>query len=113
MSPTDPIDVLTTVATTDDAGSLIGALLDRQVVACGTLLPGSRSLYRWEGRLIDEPEVVVLLKTRAGRLEDVREAFTALHPYRVPELLALPVAGGLDKYIGWIAAQTRGDDVDA
>jgi periplasmic divalent cation tolerance protein len=107
MSQTEIAVVLTTVATEDDAVALIGALLERHVVACGTLLPGGRSMYRWEGRLVDEPEVVVLLKTRTALLDDLREAFTTLHPYRVPELLALPVAAGLEKYLGWIASETQ------
>ena len=103
---TDSAIVLTTVATADDATALIGALLERRLVACGTLLAGARSLYRWEGRVVDEAEVVVLLKTRLAHFDALREAFTALHPYRVPELLALPVAAGLEAYLGWIARET-------
>jgi periplasmic divalent cation tolerance protein len=106
MPYTDALVVLTTVSNSDEAVALIRTLLERRLVACGTLLPGSRSLYRWNGKVADEEEVVVLLKTRAARLDALEAAFAELHPYNVPELLALPVAAGLDKYLGWIEEET-------
>jgi periplasmic divalent cation tolerance protein len=81
-------------------------LLERRLVACGTLLPGARSLYRWQGKVADEREVVVMLKTRSARLASLQSAFGDLHPYKVPELLALPVSAGLDKYLEWINSET-------
>jgi periplasmic divalent cation tolerance protein len=107
MSAIDAVVVLTTVASADEAVALVRALLERRLVACGTVLPGARSLYRWEGRVADEQEHVVLLKTRAALVPALEEAFAQLHPYRVPELLALPVAAGLDRYLGWILSQTE------
>ncbi|HEX5436219.1 MAG TPA: divalent-cation tolerance protein CutA [Gemmatimonadaceae bacterium] len=106
MPQTDAVVVLTTVASTDEAISLIQTLLERRLIACGTMLPGARSLYRWEGRIADEQEVMLLLKTRATRVEALEVAFGELHPYRVPELLALPVVDGLRKYLRWIDDET-------
>lgn len=106
MPHTDAIVVLTTVASEDEAVQLVRALLDRRVIACGTLMPGARSLYRWQGKVSDEREVVVLLKTRSGQLETLQRAFTELHPYKVPELLALSVSAGLSKYLEWINSET-------
>ena len=106
MPHTDAIVVLTTVSATEEAVRLIRVLLDRRLIACGTILPGARSLYRWEGKVADESEVVVLLKTRAARLEALEVAFGELHPYKVPELLALPVQAGLPKYLAWIEGET-------
>jgi periplasmic divalent cation tolerance protein len=106
MSQTDAIVILTTVATTDEAVGLVRGLLDRRLIACGTICPGGRSLYRWEGKVADEVEVVVLLKTRSARIDALRVAFTDLHPYKVPELLALPVTAGTDRYLGWIEKET-------
>jgi periplasmic divalent cation tolerance protein len=103
---TDAVVVLTTVSTPDEAMTLVRALLDRRLVACGTLLPGARSLYRWEDRIADESEVVVLLKTRRERVADLESAFAELHPYRVPELLALPIHAGMEQYLGWIGRET-------
>jgi periplasmic divalent cation tolerance protein len=106
MPQSEALVVLTTVANADEAGRLVRSLLERRLVACGTILPGARSLYRWEGKIADESEVVVLLKTQRARLEGLEVAFGELHPYKVPELVALPVAAGLAKYLEWIAGET-------
>lgn len=106
MPHTDAVVVLTTVASEEEAVSLVRTLLERRLIACGTLYPGARSLYRWQGKLADEREVVVLLKTRSARLESLKAAFTDVHPYKVPELLALPVSAGLEKYLDWINGET-------
>ncbi len=102
----DAVVVLTTVSTLDEATALIRALLERRLIACGTLMPGAQSLYQWEGRMAEESEVVVLLKTRAERVAELESAFAELHPYKVPELLALPVTQGAAPYLGWIARET-------
>jgi periplasmic divalent cation tolerance protein len=106
MPHTDAIVVLTTVASDDEAVQLVRTLLDRRLIACGTLVPGARSIYRWQGKIADEQEVLLLLKTRSARLEALQEAFRELHPYKVPELLALSVDTGLEKYIEWINGET-------
>jgi periplasmic divalent cation tolerance protein len=106
MSHTDAVVVLTTVASDEEAVAFVRALLERRLVACGTVLPAARSIYRWNDRVADEQEVVVLLKTRSARLEALELAFSELHPYKVPELLALPVARGLGRYLDWISEET-------
>ena len=106
MKPTDAITVLTTVASADEAVTLVRALLERRLIACGTLLPGARSLYRWEGKIADEAEVLVVLKTRKTRLQGLQAAVEELHPYKVPELLALPVNAGNERYLAWINKET-------
>ena len=106
MPHTDAIVLLTTVANADEGVTLVRALLERRLIACGTLLPGARSLYRWEGKVADESEVVLLLKTRSAVVHAIERAFVELHPYKVPELLALSVTTGLDKYVAWINAET-------
>ena len=100
------IVVFTTLASVDEAVTLVRSLLDRRLIACGNILPGGRSIYRWEGKVADEQEVIVLLKTRASRVEALEMAFGELHPYKVPELLALPVSAGLHKYLEWIDDET-------
>lgn len=106
MPHTDAIVVLTTVASEEEAARLVRTLLERRLVACGTLFPAARSMYRWQGKVADEREVVVLLKTRSARLESLQAAFAELHPYKVPELLALSVTAGLPKYLDWINSET-------
>ena len=102
----DAVVVLTTVTSNDEAIALVRELVERRLVACGTILPGARSIYRWEGKLADESEVVVLLKTQSAQVNALKSAFAELHPYTVPELLALPVADGLQRYLGWIGTET-------
>jgi periplasmic divalent cation tolerance protein len=106
MPHTDAIVVFTTVASDEEAVKFVRVLLDRRLIACGTFYAGARSLYRWQGKVADEREVVVMLKTRSGRLDALRTAFTELHPYKVPELLALPVEAGSEKYLEWINGET-------
>ena len=88
--------------------SLETALVRERVVACGTILSGARSIYRWEGELSEETEVVVLLKTDVSKWDALRAAVRAQHPYQVPELLALPVDRGLDLYLSWLSSEVVG-----
>jgi periplasmic divalent cation tolerance protein len=106
MPHTDAIVVLTTLSNEEEAVKLVRELLDRRLIACGTVTPGVRSLYRWQGKIADEREVLVLLKTRSARIEQLQSAFRELHPYKVPELLALAVDSGLEKYLEWINGET-------
>lgn len=106
MPHSDAVVVLTTVSSEDEAVRLVRTLLERRLIACGTLVPGARSMYRWEGKIADEKEILLLLKTRSARVEALQEAFRELHPYRVPELLAMSVDTGLEKYLEWINTET-------
>ena len=106
MPHTDALVVLTTVASEEEGVTFVRALLERRLVACGTLLPAARSLYRWQDKTADEREVVIMLKTRSARIDALRAAFEELHPYSVPELLALPVEAGTEKYLQWINGET-------
>ena len=106
MQSSDALVVLTTLASEADAVVFIKALLERRLIACGTALPAARSFYRWEGKVADETEVLVILKTRTARLEALEMAFEELHPYKVPELLAVPVTAGNAKYLNWLSGET-------
>jgi periplasmic divalent cation tolerance protein len=104
---TDAIVVLVTAPSADKAAELARALVEEQLAACGNVLPGLRSIYRWEGKVHDEPEALLMLKTRASLFEALRERVVALHPYQVPEVLRLDVAGGHLPYLEWIGASVR------
>jgi periplasmic divalent cation tolerance protein len=114
LAHTDAVVVLTTLPASDGdkpaaeakAVTLIRALLDRRLIACGTILPMGTSLYRWENKIAQEQEIVLLLKTRSACVAGLEVAFKELHPYKVPELLAIPVTGGLERYLGWINSET-------
>ena len=98
--------VLTTLSSREDAQSLVRRLVTDRLVACGTIVENAISIYEWQGKLEETPEVVVLLKTRQEHWEQLRSVVHKLHPYEVPELLALPVDGGLPAYLVWLAEQT-------
>jgi periplasmic divalent cation tolerance protein len=99
--------VITTLGTEAEARAFVTALVEQRVIACGTLLPG-RSIYRWEGKVTEAVEVVALLKTDAARWDALRSSVERLHPYEVPELLALPVTQGLERYMSWLANEVTG-----
>jgi periplasmic divalent cation tolerance protein len=101
--------VLTTVPDREAAERLGHALVEERLIACANLIPGLHSIYRWQGEVQSEAEVLLLMKTRRARLTSLKERLPQLHPYEVPELLALPVADGLDAYCGWVVGETRGD----
>ena len=104
---TEMLVVLTTFATTDDAVRVVRALIEERLIACGNLLPGARSLYRWEGRIADEPEVVVLMKTRKQDWAALLSRLHELHQYQTPECLALPVDSGAPRYLEWLESELQ------
>lgn len=105
-APQIPMVVLTTLATPEAAHDLVRELVAARLVACGTVVPAATSIYRWRGAVATETEALVLLKTVQARWDALVDAVTRLHPYDVPELLALPVQAGLPPYLAWLAAET-------
>ena len=105
--PADFIVVLMTAPDADGAGRMASVLVDERLVACVNIVPGLRSIYRWEGKLCDESEVLCLMKTRLGLFPALRERIAALHPYQVPEIIALPLAAGSAPYLDWVCQSTR------
>ncbi len=101
---TEMLLVFTTFGNEEDAARVVRALLDERLIACGNLLPGARSLYRWQGRVADEREVVALLKTRKQDWTALLSRLHELHPYDTPECLAVRVAAGAPKYLAWLEA---------
>src|SRR2546428_14117810 len=105
--------VLTTLANDADARALVTALVAARLVACGTLLPGARSIYRWEGQVTEEAEVVVVLKTDASRGEPRCAAVRERHPNQVPERPARPAARGLEQHPSRLRTQVVGGSATA
>jgi periplasmic divalent cation tolerance protein len=96
----------TTAPSAEEGRRLARALVERRVVACGTVIPGGVSVYRWRGAVEEQAEVLVVLKTTAERWPDLAAALPGLHPYEVPELIALPVSQGHGPYLRWVSEQT-------
>jgi periplasmic divalent cation tolerance protein len=86
-----------------ETGLRIGRrLVEERLTACANVLPGLHSVYRWKDEVEEAGEALVVLKTVAGRVEALTERAAALHPYDVPEVLALPVLEGLQPYMDWV-----------
>jgi periplasmic divalent cation tolerance protein len=89
------------------ARRLARALVARRVAACVNLVPRVRRVYRWKGRVEEAPETLLVVKTTAARVRSLLAAVEELHPYSVPEGIALPVVAGLAPYLRWVGAATR------
>ena len=100
---TDIRVVLCTFPDADQAAAVARALVDARLAACVNLIPQVRSIYRWEGKVSDDAEVLAVIKTTAHRLAALRERVLALHPYECPEVIALPVDAGSARYLSWVA----------
>ena len=98
--------VVLVTAPEDAAGALARALVDERLAACVNIVPSVRSVYRWEGRLEEDTEVLLVAKTNIERVPELSERVRELHPYDLPETLALPVSGGSPAYLGWVHAET-------
>lgn len=107
-----PADVLLLVSTAppDVAEALAHRLVEEHLAACVNLVPGVRSVYRWQGAVQDDPETVLLIKTVPDRVDAVRTRLLSLHPYEVPELLVLHPMGGHAPYLAWVQAATAGPE---
>jgi periplasmic divalent cation tolerance protein len=99
---------LTTVPD-EKTGQEIGrALVEERLAACVNVTPPVRSFYRWEGKLCSEGENILFIKTRASLFERLEARIKALHPYKVPEIIAIRVEKGSKDYLGWLDEETAG-----
>jgi periplasmic divalent cation tolerance protein len=99
--------VLMTAPSAEVATNIARALVDEGLAACVNIVPGVRSIYRWQGETCDDAEVLCVIKTRAERFEALRARVVALHPYEVAEVIALPIDAGNAPYLAWIDSLCR------
>ena len=98
--------VFTHLPDRDAAVRLARALVERRLAACVSIGAGCTSVYRWQGAVEEADEVPVLIKTRAARYPELEAAIQALHPYELPEIIAVPLVRGLPEYLEWVAEET-------
>ena len=106
MAATEARFVYMTCASEDEARRIGAALIEARLAACVNLIGGMRSLYRWQGKVEEGQETVLIAKTRAGLVEALTERVGALHSYDCPCVVALPIEGGNAAFIDWIGAET-------
>lgn len=93
----------------DDATAreLAGRMVEEKLAACVNILPGLTSVYEWQGRVETDPETLLIIKTAGDRVAALTDRLAAIHPYDVPEVIALPIEAGLPAYLQWLVDETR------
>lgn len=99
--------LLVTAPNKKTARSIARVLVGERLAACVNVIPVSASIYHWVGKIVEERECLLLVKTSAARVEALARRIVALHPYSVPEILSLPVEKGLAAYIAWLSGATE------
>lgn len=102
--------IITTCATPEQAHTIAHALINKRLIACATLLPQAQSVYRWEGKIAEESETVMLLKSTLERIPQLEKELLALHPYRVPEFIVLCPEQVGTLYSQWLTAEVAPTD---
>jgi periplasmic divalent cation tolerance protein len=98
--------VYSTIGSIKDAKRIAKNLVEAQLVACVNILPNIESVYRWEGKIECDKEVVLIAKTTDNNVEKTIERIKSLHSYKVPDIIVLPIIGGLKEYLDYIADET-------
>ena len=98
---TEMLMVFTTFPNAEDAARAARTLVAERLIACANILPGARSIYRWQGEVADQPEVVMLMKTRKQDWSTLISRLHELHTYDTPECVAVRIAAGAPKYMAW------------
>ncbi|HZM52800.1 MAG TPA: divalent-cation tolerance protein CutA [Vicinamibacteria bacterium] len=99
--------MLSAVGAPPDAERIARALVEERLAACVNVVPGVVSIYRWKGKVEQEAELLLVIKTLAPRVEALKARLLELHPYELPEVVVLPIGGGHAPYLAWIEDQVR------
>ena len=105
--PEDVLLVLTTLPNRGAADTLANALIEAKVAACVNILGACTSVYRWQGKVENAEEVPLLIKISSARYAALEQMLVRLHPYELPEIIAVPLAQGLPGYLQWVVSETR------
>jgi periplasmic divalent cation tolerance protein len=98
--------VFITAGSEEEAASIGKTLVEERLAACANIVPRIRSIYRWQGKIHDEQESLVILKTRTSQFDVVQNRIKELHSYEVPEIISFPVSRGLPQYLEWVIMET-------
>ena len=107
MNDTDYVIVMTTLPADADAAAFAHTLVETRLAACVNLLPGMESIYWWEGKVEQERERQIVIKTSRARIVALWERVREIHPYDLPEFIVLPIVDGSDAYLRWVGESTR------
>lgn len=102
----EPIAVLVTCGSEDEAVTIANVLVEEGLAACVSLISPLRSIYRWEGKIWDEKECLLLIKTQRIKFREIEARVKSLHSYTVPEIIGLPITDGSSSYLDWLMEMT-------
>jgi len=107
VAPSDICVVLMTAPSADVAASIGRTVVEERLAACANIVPGLRSIYAWQGKICDESEVLCIIKTRRALFDRLRDRIAGLHPYDVPEIVAIDPSAVSAAYAKWLVESTR------
>lgn len=106
---TDKVIVLTTCGKSEDAEKIAQALIEKRLAACVNVVAGVRSYYRWQGKIENDNEFLLIVKTARGLVDSLRQELEKLHPYDLPELVVAPIIDGSPNYLAWLEQEVTAD----
>ena len=106
-SMSEAIVVLVTCGSEEQATNIANSLLEERLAACVNIISPIRSIYRWEGKIWDEKEWMLIIKTQKKKFEELEKKVKSLHSYSVPEIIALPMVEGSTPYLKWLEETTE------
>ncbi len=104
---TEYIMVLIPASKEDEAARIARDIVSSRLAACVNIVKGIRSIYRWQGKIEDEDEVLMIVKTRRDLFGELKKRVKELHSYSVPEIIALPIVEGSEEYLKWLQEETK------
>ena len=104
--PKNILIVIVAAANLQEAVSISQEAVKSRHAACATTIPAVHSTYWWEGKIVNEQESMVLLKTTADKFQELQETIRRVHSYKVPEIIAIPVVSGFPQYLAWVSKET-------
>ena len=106
----DAIIVMVTTPSEEEAAALGKILVEQRLVACVNVIPKVKSIFQWDGKISEEEECLMILKTRKTLFKPLEKTIMAQHSYDVPEIIALPIVEGSQSYLSWVHDMTRNPD---
>ena len=104
--PIHVVIVMVTTATQDEAGKIADHVVRCRLAACASTIPTVRSTYWWEGKMMNDEESLLLIKTTSDKFKSLEETIQKIHSYKVPEIVAIPVSKGFPPYLEWVIRET-------
>ena len=101
------IVIFCSTSSKNEAGKIANDIVQKRLAACVNIIEGLTSIYEWEGKICSENEFLMIIKSKKILFDEIKREILSMHSYKVPEIISLPVADGLDSYLNWIRENTK------